>query len=173
LLAAIESAQKKLAPVALKLLDRYGFGPVVEGHDLPHHPFDPTATDLSDDVPVMVGGTKDENAIFLAPDDSVWNRTLSEDELKTRVAKVAAGETDAVLALYRRMYPGMNPAELLIKITTDSNFWVRSVLLAEQIANRGLTQPILPPLCRCVDRRHKGEAGCRASPPWQADRLRA
>jgi para-nitrobenzyl esterase len=137
LLAAIEPAQKKLAPVAFKLLDRYGFGPVVEGHDLPHHPFDPTATDLSDDVPVMVGGTKDENAVFLAPDDVVWNRTLGEDELRTRIAKVAAGDTDAVLALYRHMHPGMNPAELLIEITTDSNFWVRSVLLAERKAARG------------------------------------
>ena len=114
-----------------------GSGPVVEGHDLPHHPFDPAATDLSDDVPVMVGGTSDENALFLAPDDAVWNRTLSEDELKTRVAKVAGGDTDAVLALYRRMHPGMNPAELLIEITTDSNFWVRSVLLAERKAAKG------------------------------------
>jgi len=137
LLAAIEPAQKKLAPPAFKLLDRYGFGPVVEGHDLPRHPFDPAATDLSDDVPVMVGGTKDENAIFLAPDDVVWNRTLGEDELNTRVAKVAAGDTNAVLALYRRMHPGMNPAELLIEITTDSNFWVRSVLLAERKAAKG------------------------------------
>ncbi len=137
LLAAIEPAQKKLAPVAHKLLDRYGFGPVVEGHDLPHHPFDPAATDLSDDVPVMVGGTKDENAIFLAPDDAVWDHTLSEDELKTRVSTVASGDTDTVLALYRRMHPGMNPAELLIEITTDSNFWVRSVLLAERKAAKG------------------------------------
>jgi para-nitrobenzyl esterase len=137
LLAAIEPAQKKLAPIGFRLLDRYGFGPVVEGHDLPHHPFDPTATDLSDDVPVMIGGTRDENALFLAPDDAVWSRTLSEDELKTRVAKVAAGNTDAVLALYREMHPGMNPAELLIEITTDSNFWVRSVLLAERKAVKG------------------------------------
>jgi para-nitrobenzyl esterase len=137
LLAAIEPAQKKLGPAPFKLLDRYGFGPVVEGHDLPHHPFDPTATDLSDDVPVMVGGTKDENAIFLAPDDVVWSRTLGEDELKTRVAEVAGGDTDAVLALYRRMHPGMNPAELLIEITTDARFWVRSVLLAERKAAKG------------------------------------
>ena len=137
LIAAIEPAQKNLDPVGSRLLDRYGFGPVVDGHDLPHHPFDPTATDVSDDVPVMVGGTKDENAIFLAPDDAVWNRTLGEDELKTRVAKVAGGSTDAVLELYRQMHPGMSPAELLIEITTDSNFWVRSVLLAERKAAKG------------------------------------
>ena len=137
LLAAIGPAQKKLAPAVHTLLDRCGFGPVVEGHDLPHHPFDPTATDLSDDVPIMVGGTKDENAIFLAPDDVVWSRTLGEDELKTRVAEVAGGDTDAVLALYRRMHPRMNPAELLIEITTDAKFWVRSVLLAERKAAKG------------------------------------
>ena len=137
LLAAIEPAQKKLAPPKFRLIDRYPFGPVVEGHDMPRHPFDPTATDLSDDVPVMIGGTQDENALFLAPDDTVWNRTLTDDELKARVAKVAAGDTDAVLALYRRMHPGMNPSELLIEITTDSNFWVRSVLLAERKAAKG------------------------------------
>jgi para-nitrobenzyl esterase len=137
LLAAIEPAQKSLAPPAFPLLDRYPFGPVVEGHDLPHHPFDPTATDLSDNVPLMIGGTRDENAIFLAPDDAVWNRTLTEDALKTRVAKVAGADTDAVLTLYRHMHPGMNPAELLIEITTDSNFWVRSVLLSERKAAKG------------------------------------
>ena len=31
----------------------------------------------------------------------------------------------------------MNPAELLIEITTDANFWVRSVLLAERKAAKG------------------------------------
>jgi para-nitrobenzyl esterase len=137
MIAAIEPAQAKLAPTPHRLLDRYGFGPVVEGHDLPHHPFDPQATDLSDDVPVMVGGTKDENALFLAPEDAVWNRTLSADELKERVAKVAGGDTDAVLGLYRGMHPQMNPAELLIEITTDSGFWVRSVILAQRKAAKG------------------------------------
>jgi para-nitrobenzyl esterase len=64
----------------------------------------------------------------------VWNRSMSDDELKVRVAKAAGVDTDAVLALYRRMHTEMNPAELLIEITTDSNFWVRSVLLAERKA---------------------------------------
>ena len=137
LLAAIEPAQKKLPPVEYRLLDRYPFGPVVEGHDLPHHQFDPTATDLSDEVPLLIGGTSDGNALFLAPDDAVWNRSLSEDELKARIVKIAAADTDAALALYRRMHPEMEPAELLIEITTDSNFWVRSVLLAERKAAKG------------------------------------
>ncbi|HEX3952014.1 MAG TPA: carboxylesterase/lipase family protein [Stellaceae bacterium] len=137
LLAAVEPALKKLPPPPLPLLDRYPFGPVIGNADLSHHPFDPAATDLSDDIPVMVGGTSDENAVFLSPDDAVWNRTLSEGEMKARVAKVAGSNADAVVALYRRMHKEMNPSELLIEITTDSNFWVRSVLLAERKAAKG------------------------------------
>ena len=67
----------------------------------------------------------------------MWNRTLNEDELKRRVADLAGQDTGAVLALYRQMHPGMNPAELLIEITTDARFWVRSVLLAERKAAKG------------------------------------
>jgi para-nitrobenzyl esterase len=84
----------------------------------------------------MVGGTKDENAIFLAPDDTVWSRTLSEDELRTRRQGGGRGHRRSARA-YRRMQPAINPAELLIEITTDSNFWVRSVLLAERKAAKG------------------------------------
>jgi len=137
LVAAIGPALKKIGRPPHPLLDRYGFGPVVDGHDLPHHPFDPSATDLSDTVPVMVGGTRDENALFLAPDDAVWNRTLGADDLKGRVTRIAGGDTDAVLALYRKMHPQMTPAELLIEITTDSSFWIRSILLAERKAAKG------------------------------------
>jgi para-nitrobenzyl esterase len=137
LLAAIEPALKKVDRPAHPLLDRYGFGPVVDGHDLPHNPFDPAATDISADIPIMVGGTKDENAIFLAPDNAVWNRTLSDADLKEQVGKIAGADTDQVLAAYRQAYPKMNPAELLITITTASNFWVRSVILAERKAAQG------------------------------------
>jgi para-nitrobenzyl esterase len=35
------------------------------------------------------------------------------------------------------MHPGMNPAELLIEITTDARFWVRSVLPVERKAAKG------------------------------------
>ena len=67
---------------AMPLLDRYNFGPVIDGSVLPGQPFDPAAPALSDDIPLMIGGTKDEAAIFLAPDDEVWNRTVTEDELR-------------------------------------------------------------------------------------------
>jgi para-nitrobenzyl esterase len=115
-------------------LDRYDFGPVVDGAVLPGQPFDPAAPDISADIPVLVGGVKDEMAIYLAPDDKVWERTLSEDELHARVAEVAGDATDRVIATYRRLYPGANPAERLIATLTDSNFRLRTLALAERKA---------------------------------------
>ena len=47
--------------------------------------------------PVLVGGTKDEMGSYLAPDDKVWERTLTEDELRARVAEVAGAATDRVI----------------------------------------------------------------------------
>jgi para-nitrobenzyl esterase len=133
----IALAQKTLPPARHALLDRYNFGPVIDGQVLPAHPFDPAATTLSDDVPVMMGGTKDESAIFLAPDDAVWNRTLSEEELHKRIAAVAGDATDSLVAYYKRRDAAATPADLLITGLTAANFQVRSTVLAERKAQRG------------------------------------
>jgi para-nitrobenzyl esterase len=134
--AAVGPAQKTLPKSHFPLLDRYNFGPVVGGKELPAHPFEPAGSALSDDVPILVGNTKDESAIFLAPDDAVWNRTLSEAELRSKTAAVAGSYTDSMLAYYSCCAPHATPADRLISITTASNFLVRSVLLAERKAER-------------------------------------
>src|SRR5271163_4562939 len=100
LLAAIAPASRAVGRSRWPLLDRYDFGPVVDGSDLPQHPAEPEAPALSDDIPLMIGGTNEESAFFLADDDAVWNGTLAEQELRQRVAAVAGGQTDALLAAY-------------------------------------------------------------------------
>jgi para-nitrobenzyl esterase len=131
----IAPAQKALPRPRHPLLDRYNFGPVIDGKVLPAHPFDP-ATPVSDDIPVMVGGTKDESAIFLAPDNAVWNRTLTDADLHKRIEAIAGDATDPILAYYSCCKPTANAAERLITATTASNFGVRSTLLAERRAAR-------------------------------------
>jgi para-nitrobenzyl esterase len=132
LIAALMPAQQAVGPSARPMLDRYAFGPVVDGADIPAHPFDPAAPAVSDDIPLVIGNTKDEASLFLVGDDMVWNETLTEAELKARVARVAGADTDRVLELYRARDPKANPAELLIAASTGGNFWVRSVMLAER-----------------------------------------
>ncbi|MFO1159787.1 MAG: carboxylesterase/lipase family protein [Reyranellaceae bacterium] len=133
---AVAPAQQTLPRPKLPLLDRYNFGPVIDGRVLPGHPFDPEAPALSDDVPVMVGGTKDETAIFFAPDDKVWNRTISEEDLRARVAAVAGGAADTLLAYYKRRNPNASPSDRLMTALTMSNFHVRELMLAERKAAR-------------------------------------
>jgi para-nitrobenzyl esterase len=103
---------------------------------LPAHPFDPAAPSVSDDVPIMIGGTKDESSIFLAPDDAVWKRRVTEDDLRKRIAAVAGDATDALLTYYKRRDQTASPSDRLITALTASNFGVRSVLLAERKAAR-------------------------------------
>jgi para-nitrobenzyl esterase len=134
LIGAIDPAVRMMGPRAAPRLDRYDFGPVVDGAVLPSHPFDPAAPDVSADIPMLVGGTKDEMGSYLAPDDKVWKRTLTEDELRARVAEVAGAATDRVIDLYRRLYPGASPADRLISTLTDSNFRIRTVTLADRKA---------------------------------------
>ena len=137
LIAAIGPAQKRVGPTSSPLFDRYDFGPVVDGAVLPVHPFDPAATAISADVPVLVGGVKDEMAIYLAPDDRIWERKLTEDELRARIAGVANGATDRVVATYRKLFPAATPSDHLISILTDSNHRLRSITLAERKAAQG------------------------------------
>lgn len=137
LLAAVDPAQKAIGPAPLALFDRYPFGPVVDGSIVPNHPFDPAAPAVSADIPLLIGDMKDEMASFLARDDKVWHRTLTEQEMRDRVAPVAGAHTDRVIETYRRLYPGMNPAERLIASLTDSNFRIRSLMVAERKAKEG------------------------------------
>ena len=73
LLGAIVPASKTAGPRAFPLLDRYDFGPVVDGGLVTQHPAEPATPPLGDDIPPMIGGTSHEAALFL-DDDPVWRR---------------------------------------------------------------------------------------------------
>jgi para-nitrobenzyl esterase len=136
LLGAIVPASKAAGPRAFPLLDRYDFGPVVDGKLVAQHPAEPSTSPLGDAIPLMIGGTAREASLFL-DDDAVWHRTLTEEQLRERVAAVAGPETEAALTLYRTGLPGASPADRLIAALTGSNFTVRTLLYAERRAARG------------------------------------
>jgi len=136
LLGAIVPASRAAGPRAYPLLDRYDFGPVVDGATVTQHPAEPSTSPFGDDIPLMIGGTAREASLFL-DDDAVWHRTLSEVELRERVASVAGPDADKALALYRELMPGASPGDRLIAALTGSNFSVRTWLYADRRAARG------------------------------------
>ncbi|MEO8714606.1 MAG: carboxylesterase family protein, partial [Acetobacteraceae bacterium] len=119
------------------LFDRYPVGPTVDGTLLPAHPFHPRAPAISADIPLLIGDMGDEMAGFLAHDDAVWHRRLTEAEMVARVRGVAGADADQVVEAYRRKLPDADPTERLIAALTDSNFRLRSLHAAERKAVRG------------------------------------
>ena len=53
LLAAMAPASRAVGRTRWPLLDRYDFGPVVDGSDLPQHPGEPGAPEIADEIPLM------------------------------------------------------------------------------------------------------------------------
>lgn len=108
-----------------------GFSPVIDGAALPRHPFEPDATPLSAQVPLLIGSTRHEQATFM------FGQTVGDD-----VALVAAvrrtlpkdGGAEQAIAAYRAAYPQASPKDLAILIVTDAGTGSRTRLLADRKA---------------------------------------
>jgi para-nitrobenzyl esterase len=91
--------------------------PVVDGHYLPTHPFDPVAPPTSADIPLIVGCNRDENATFVAVDP--MRRRLSEAQLRERLMPVLGAKTDDIINVYKSTRPNATPWDLFIGITSE------------------------------------------------------
>ena len=109
-----------------------GFGPVVDGSVLPHHPFDPEAPAISKEKPVIVGSNRDETVFFFQQqrNNDVFN--LTEAALKERLATAFAGNADAVFDAYRKSRPDASPSELYVAITTARMIGIGAMTIAER-----------------------------------------
>lgn len=113
------------------------FSPVVDGSTLPQHIFDPVATTISADVPLLIGSTDTE---------ITWNTFQNYDDLDDdalryyvgRALRVDAATTDRIVALYRGSRASASNLDLFFLIGTDaSNFRRGTGLQAERKAAAG------------------------------------
>jgi len=110
---------------------RMGYAPVVDGKILPQHPFDPVATPVSADIPLLVGCTRNEATLFYLRDESVF--TLDEAGLRTRVLEMM-DETVAtrLIDTYKKANPAANASEIFLLIASDRLARRDSIRLAER-----------------------------------------
>ncbi len=85
--------------------------PVVDGHFLPAHPFDPASPE-GRDVPLIIGTNKDEMAWTLVHAPDAGN--LAPGELDRRLRGVFGDRTDAVIEAHRQGQPHASEWELLV-----------------------------------------------------------
>jgi para-nitrobenzyl esterase len=109
-------------------------GPVTDGHVIPANPFDPVATPISENVPVIVGYTRTERTVYEI--DTPTYGQLDEAGLKQRAAALLGDSAEAVIEIYRKRYPKATPYELATDISTDATA-MSSIHLAERRAALG------------------------------------
>ncbi|MGH9835473.1 MAG: carboxylesterase/lipase family protein [Blastocatellia bacterium] len=110
------------------------FGTVVDGKVLPTNPFEPVATPLSADVPVIVGYTRTERTVYEI--DSPNYGKLDEAGLMESAKRLLGEDAERILASYRKRYPQATPYELSTNISGDAGA-MSSIRLAERRAALG------------------------------------
>jgi para-nitrobenzyl esterase len=109
------------------------FIPVLDGTVIPQNPFEPTASAVSADVPMIISTTLDEAAL------SLTNFDLDEAGLKALTGRMLGDKADRVLSLYRKAYPNASPYLIQARIVTDRGFRANAYKQAERKAALGKT----------------------------------
>lgn len=107
---------------AMRATRGLALSPVVDGRTLPAGPFDPVASELSANVPFMIGSTETEvtwsTTINLDPIDDATLHARVRDAMK-----VGDADADNLIAVYKRGWPKADNLTVLLVMTTDvSNF---------------------------------------------------
>lgn len=112
------------------------FGPVLDGIDLPRHPFHPDAPPQSATVPMIIGSTRDETRAFLGSDPAHHALTWQTLPAALRRHQYVDLPVDVVIAEYRRLHPDFTPSEIFFAATTAGRSWRGAVLEAEARARQ-------------------------------------
>ena len=109
-----------------------GFGPMLDGKILPHHPFDPGAPAISKNKPLIVGYNRDEMNFFFAQNRATDVYSLTDDSLQERLNKELGADAATVLAAYRKSRPEASPADLYVAIATARFAGIGETTIAER-----------------------------------------
>jgi para-nitrobenzyl esterase len=110
-----------------------GWGPTVDGHSLPVHPFDPSAPAISADVPLITGTNLHESVSGL---DHPNANAMTTEEMIQEVHKLYGDDADAIIAAYKQDYPGSSPFSLYAVIAT-AKWRIPAITQAERKATLG------------------------------------
>lgn len=114
-----------------------GFGPVVDGVVLPHHPFEPTAPVISKDKPLQVGWNEDEQIFFSMFSGDTEAFTLTEQALFSRLENNFGDAAQTIYDTYQETMPSTSPTDRFIAIQSIATMGLGSVKIVEQKTRQG------------------------------------
>lgn len=113
-----------------------GFGPVVDGQVLPHHPFDPAAPEISNDKPLITGWNEDEYTFF------AWERGVTSifemdfEELPATLETTYGKDTPEIISVYRDAMPEASAPQIYVAIQSICMMGLGTVDIAEKKAQQ-------------------------------------
>jgi para-nitrobenzyl esterase len=110
-----------------------GFSPVVDGMAIPSHPFHPTASGISADVPLIVGSTRTE----LTSQSDADAFSLDAAALRARIESLVGAASSEVIEIYRKANSGATPSDLYFLIASDHRYTAPILKIAERRAALG------------------------------------
>jgi para-nitrobenzyl esterase len=134
----IYTAWMALVPPLRRVQGKNQFFPVVDGKDIPCHPFDPVAASTASGVSLLIGTNKDEMSFQLYKEPNFGKYT--EAEMRQGITEIPEGifgeivpadHVERLIETYRHTRPGASPHDLLIGITSDV-VRLDSILIAER-----------------------------------------
>jgi para-nitrobenzyl esterase len=108
--------------------------PVVDGRTLPKDPFDPTAPEISANIPLLIGTTETEVTFFpnqqLDPIDDAGLHA----RVKQTVRNASDAQVDQLIAAYKKGRPEASNTDLYLIIASDATFRAGVVTEADRKA---------------------------------------
>jgi para-nitrobenzyl esterase len=110
-----------------------GFSPLVDGRVVPRHPFHPTASAVSADVPLMLGSTRTELTSSAQEEDF----SLSDAAMRGRIRRLLGDHADGAIRVYQQANPGASPSDVYFLIASDYRYSGPVMKIAERRAALG------------------------------------
>jgi len=123
----LDDIQKIPWDTILEAKSNTGFSPIVDGVVIPKNPFDPEAPEISADVPMIVGYTREDSGIrdLSAPE-------LTKDGLLKWALETYKDNATLLLTTYQKVYPNATPMQIQSRIRTDANTRKRATTMVER-----------------------------------------
>jgi len=112
------------------------FGAVVDGKTLPANPFDPTAPEISANVPLLIGTVQTEVTFFAGQQLD----PIDEAAMRARVKQTfhsSDADTDKIIAVYKQVDPAISNIDVALESASDSFAWTNALTAAERKAALG------------------------------------
>ncbi len=112
------------------------WGPVVDGRSLPTDPFDPVATPLSGNVPMMIGTVETEVTFFPGQQLEPMDDATFRGKVKQLLRTASDADVDRVIAAYKKGRPDRANTDLFLIMSSDATFRAGILLEAERKAEQ-------------------------------------